>query len=233
MPLKMWDSLKKAGWHSRITVHHNTRVLAEYVEADGEFAKLHLWALDPMRYDWILYMDSDVFMLRSIVPMLEEAFLTRSIAAVKQHAGVFSTGTLVLRPSRAEYERLVHRLQSKGNSSITMQLLLHEKSLFQAFLNEAFAAGGNNNWTEISAANGGMSLEDYSSLCRRKRRSSRSRHNPHRNQSVSLSALEQGIQAIRFTSVKPWSWQCPYWTEYAHLCYLFWNFESMRFHRTI
>lgn len=36
-------------------------------------------------------------------------------------------------------------------------------------------------------------------------------------------------QAIHFTMMKPWTWQCT-WSQYAPLCYLFWHEEALRFH---
>ncbi len=170
-----------------------------------QFTKLHLWNLTD--YDWILYMDSDAFIVRSIVPMVSFVAASQQehpIWAVRD-VGIFSKGfnmgTFMARPNSTEFSTLISTLHNDH------KLFFVEEWMEQGFLNAVYQ----NRWGEIPAIHGGMNLALWSE----------DRQVWRRNASK--------MQVIHFTMVKPWNWFCP-WTEYAPLCYLFWNMDSMKFH---
>lgn len=180
---------------------------------EDQFTKLHLWNL--VEYDWILYMDSDVFIVRSIVPMVSFVFHQEAAAATQKNASKkiwavrdvfdfadsFNMGTFMIKPSESEFHVLLQELH-KGNISFA------EAWMEQGFLNAVYE----NQWGEMF---GGAPINIAVWRFDRDGWRQNASH----------------IQAIHFTSIKPWDWYCP-WTVYAPMCYLFWNKETMTFHAT-
>jgi hypothetical protein len=215
IPAKIWDALQELGWQKKFT---RPRIKARHEEYSyhgprfvDQFTKLHLWNFS--QYDWVLYMDSDVFIVRSIVPMIsfvlkqqdENNATKKKIWAMRDVFDLsdgFSMGTFMIRPSATEFDYLLRELHH-GNKSFA------EGWMEQGFLNAVYE----NQWGEIPIRDGGpINLAFWYS----------DRQGWRNNASH--------IQMIHFNAdVKPWDWYCP-WTEFAPLCYLFWNKDAMTFH---
>ena len=172
-----------------------------------QLTKLHLWSLAE-EYDWIFYADSDVFILSSMLPCISHVLssMPAKIAAVRD-VDSFNTGMFMIQPSTKEFDSLMCMLH--GNSSHCRAVKFAEQWMEQGLLNEAYWK----NWTEMPATCS-MNLELWT--------------NPWKEHSWDPNATS--ISAIHFTCSKPWDWYCPL-TEFAPLCYLFWNERTLRFHR--
>lgn len=227
VPPKIWQTLKESGWQRKIT-----RPLAAVMPAHAKqlqknsmgWAKLHLWSLE--EYDWILYVDSDVLLLRSMVPCItavlqqqvqqhnnsnNDSSSSISIAAIRDIASfpdAFSTAVMMIQPSMQEFNSLLCKSASHPVVNCTRAIPYAEAWAEQGFLNAAYLE----NWTEIPATCG-MDLALW--------------QQPWLESVWRPNATS--IRAIHFTVAKPWDWFCA-WTQYAPMCYLFWNERSMRFH---
>lgn len=216
IPPKVWDSLKKAGWQKKITrkrIPPRTEGIETNQRFADQFTKLHLWNL--VEYDLVMYMDSDIFLLRSMVPCISSVLLSpkKKIAAVRdidEFKDYFNMGMFVISPSKEEFDSLMCKLHAKNCTGAT-EFHFAEPWMEQGLLNAAYA----NQWTEIPSTCC-MNL----ALWQSKFRENAWRPNASR------------ISAIHYTMIKPWDWFCPF-TEHAPMCYLFWNERSMRFHARI
>lgn len=212
VPLVVWQGLRKSGWQRKIT-RPRIPPRREGVELQPSFAdqltKLHLFGL--VEYDWVLYMDSDIFIVRSLVPCIAHVILqpVSSIAAARDlpaFPDAFNMGMFMVRPSLQEYEMLLCRLHGCSGRNVS-PIPFVEAWMEQGFLNAVYKG----NWTEVPETCA-MNLALW--------------QQPWLDEVWRPNATS--ISAIHFTVEKPWNWLCP-WTQYAPLCYLFWNSEELRF----
>lgn len=215
VPLKIWMRLKEAGWQRKITLsriaprHEGMEVHSRFKD---QFTKLQLWNMDQQGFDWVLYMDSDIFVLRSIVPLLHQVFELRkgkdfffgAIQDFPAFPGSFNMALFALTPNSAEFQRLVCLLYGKCPHTFPQQFA--EDWAEQGFLNAVYEK----NWTEIPWIHN-MNIGIWTS----------------RRDVWDANATH--IQIIHFNMVKPWNWWCA-WTSWAPLCYLFWHKEDLQFH---
>ena len=223
---------QEVGWQRKFTRsripprHEGRQTQPRFVD---QFTKLHLWSMDREGFDWVFYMDSDIFIVRSIVPIIEEVFLLSSpypssppgktIWAIRDSGGNgFNMGMFMIQPSYAEFEELTCKLNetcSRSSNNSNALLYFPEDWMEQGFLNAIYddrsSSNSHNKWQELHPTDA-MNLATWS----------------EDREAWRLNASK--IQAIHFTVMKPWDWICP-WTEYAPLCYLFWNKETLSFHR--
>lgn len=214
VPPRMWQALRESGWQRKIT-RPRIPPRREGVEVQPRFAdqftKLHLFSL--VEYDWVLYVDSDVFILRSLVPCIAHVILhpfVKGMAAARDlpaFPDAFNMGMFMIQPSMQEYEMLLCRLHGCAQRNVSLANFA-EGWMEQGFLNAVYER----NWTEIPATCA-MNLALW--------------EQPWLDQVWRPNATF--ISAIHFTVAKPWNWFCP-WTQYAPLCYLFWNQRTLRFH---
>ena len=162
-------------------------------------------------FDWVLYMDSDVFVVRSLLPLVADVLaVSNSSASSKLWAvrdypafpDTFNMGMFAMRPSAHEFGDLMCKLHGPCR-----QIDFAEAWAEQGFINAVYVR----NWTELPMTNS-MNLHIWSV------------------DREAWKANASHIQLIHFTMVKPWNWFCP-WTEYAPMCYLFWNHDDMKFHQ--
>lgn len=213
IPPKVWKVLKESGWQRKIT-RPRIPPRKEGVETQARFAdqltKLHLWSL--VQYDWVLYMDSDIFVLRSLLPcilhVLSAGEGTKIAAArdVGEFSEYFNMGMFMIQPSLDEHDFLLCKLH--GTTKDCSAIPFAEPWMEQGLLNAAYSQ----NWTEMPATCS-MNLALWKQ--------------PWLDSVWRPNATS--IRAVHFTSTKPWDWFCP-WTDYAPMCYLFWNAGSLRFH---
>jgi hypothetical protein len=163
-------------------------------------------------------MDSDVFIVRSLVPVIMSVIFNTSsyhqkLWAVKDYPDgfhyVFSLGLFMIKPSSLEFEKLMCMLHGKNcSSAIRANIEYWEPMAEQGFLNAVYQRG--TAWVELP--------REYST-------------------SIRMFVDEQDrwrmsankIQCIHFTTVKPWNWECM-WSTAAPACYIFWNKQAMQFH---
>lgn len=159
-------------------------------------------------------MDCDIFILRSIVPMISRVMSSAAVLPppkiwavrdVYEFSDSFNMGTFMIQPSSTEFTLLLDNLHETNNQTIPFP----EEWMEQGLVNAMYK----NRWGEIPATEGGMHLAYWSM-----------------DRDAVWRRNASKIQVIHFTNTKPWDWFCP-WTEYAPLCYLFWNKEAMRFHK--
>lgn len=210
IPADIWMQLKEAGWQKKITV---SRIAPrnEGMEATSrfqdQFSKLHLWNSSLLPYDIVLYMDSDVFVLRSLHPLLlhitNSSRLHTFFAAedIPAFPGSFNMGLFAVRPSEAELKRLLHILRS---DLVSFPEIWAE----QGFLNVVY----DNQWNRLPVTFS-MNLALWSF-----------------DRKDIWNTNSRNAQILHFTMIKPWNWWCP-WTQYAPLCYIFWNKPRLQFHR--
>lgn len=220
IPADIWMDLQaNGGWQKRITRpripprHEGLEFSPAFVD---QFTKLQLWNLT--EYDYVLYMDSDIFLLRSLVPTcilpallpLEKAGMA-AVRDVGSFSDAFNAGMFLIRPSEREFEALLCKLygkQRKGCAADAKEVAFSEPWMEQGFLNAVYVK----NWTEMPATCA-MNLATLDL------------------QPTDWETNQTRMCAIHFTMVKPWNWLCKWHQQYAHLCYLFWNAESLQFHR--
>lgn len=161
-----------------------------------------------------MYVDSDIFVLRSLVPCIAvaaAALPVGGLAAVRDvpaFPDTFNMGMFFLRPSAMEFESLMCKLHGGKYSNCT-PIEFAEPWMEQGLLNAVYAG----NWTEIPPTCS-MNLDFWTD-----ERYRREQWRPNASQ----------VRAIHFTMQKPWDWTCPL-TAYAPMCYLFWHGGGMRFH---
>jgi hypothetical protein len=112
IPSKLWSDLKQSGWQRKVTrpSHYNSKI-----------GKLYLWTME--HYDWILYMESDVFVVRSIVPLVTSALLGNdSIWAIPYdwNDSFFSTSIMMFRPSVAQYDIFMQRMNYSSSEEVLL-----------------------------------------------------------------------------------------------------------------
>lgn len=218
--LKVWVKLRdEGGWQKKILFHRlppRNEGKEFSSRFQDQFTKLKLWTMDQQGFDWVVYMDSDMFVVRSLVPMFEhiivldtqQNMLSKKIWAVRdfpEFADAFNMGLFAIQPNSTEFERLKCLLY--GNCKGIFPIQFSETWAEQGFLNAVYE----NQWSEIPWIYG-MNLATWN----------------FRKDVWDANASH--IQAIHFTMVKPWNWWCS-WTQYAPLCYLFWHRDNMRFHK--
>jgi lipopolysaccharide biosynthesis glycosyltransferase len=168
-----------------------------------QFTKLQAWNLT--NYNWVLYMDSDTFIVCSIVPMVSFVLTSEQkqpiwvVQDVRASIDSFIMGTFMIQPNSTEFSSLISTLHYEDKFHFV------ESWMEQGFLNAVYK----DTWGEIPANFGSIHLVLWS-----------------KQRQMWCSSK---MQVIHFTMVKPWDWFCP-WTEYVLLCYLFWNMDSMKFH---
>lgn len=213
IPPKVWKLLKESGWQRKITrprIPPRKEGVQSFPNFADQLTKLHLWSL--VEYDWILYMDSDVFILRSLLPCVSHVLSvgtgTKIAAArdVGDFAEYFNMGMFMVQPSLAEYHQLLCKLH--GTTKDCTSIPFAEGWMEQGLLNAAYYK----NWTEMPGICS-MNIALW--------------QQPWLDSVWRLNATS--IRAVHFTTMKPWDWTCP-WTQYAPMCYLFWNERSLRFH---
>ena len=217
IPLEVWFSLREAGWAevqtvSRIAPRHEGR--EEHARFQDQFTKLHLWNFSRDQYEWVLYMDSDMFVVRSLLPLFSfimdqdrktrtENFTIYAAEDLPFIPGAFNLGMFAIQPDPLEFNRLLDLLHNEN------KLAYSERWAEQGFLNAVYCTP--QQWVKIP---------------------------PNLNVNIGLWSHDRdawndqskGMQILHFTMVKPWSWWCP-WTEWAPLCFLFWNKASLKFHQ--
>ena len=218
IPLNIWAYLKLAGWQQKITkprIAPRTEGLAISSNFKDQFLKLHLWTMDTYGYEWVVYMDSDFFVLRSIIPLFQE--ILGSSAHQKQapsgiwavedlplFPGSFNAGLIIIQPDSREFQRFQCLLYGKCKD--TMPIVFAEEWMEQGFLNAVYEK----NWTHISPVHG-MNLALWDA-----------------NSDVWMQNATH-LQIIHFTVMKPWSWPCVF-TIFSPLCYIFWHKQDLSFH---
>ena len=85
-----------------------------------QLTKLQLWSL--VQYDWVLYADSDILMIRSYVPCIHFVLSQphpSKIAAVSvpTEPESFNGGLFMLQPSEDEYQTLLCSLHGTKNNN--------------------------------------------------------------------------------------------------------------------
>ena len=217
MPLKIWVKLRdEGGWQRKLSFnrlaprHEGREVNARFKD---QFTKLRLWTLDEQGFDWVFYMDSDMFVVRSLVPLFDHVIYQNNCTSSKlwvirdfpEFTDAFNMGLFAMQPNSTEFERLVCLLQGGCKGIFPVQFA--ESWAEQGFLNAVYE----NQWTDIPYIYG-MNLAIWGL------------------QKDVWDANATHIQAVHFTMVKPWNWWC-IWTQYAPLCYLFWHRDEMQFHK--
>lgn len=214
IPPKVWMQLKMAGWQRKIT-KGRIPPREEGISRDrfkDQFTKLHLWTMDKEGFDWVFYMDSDVYVVRSFVPLFHDVFSASSgknIWAVEdtpEFPDTFNMGVFAIQPSSVEFRRLLCLLYGKCKGIFPIPYA--QAWAEQGFLNAVYWR----NWTKIPNTNA-MNLAFWA----------------FDREAWEWNATR--IQAIHFTMVKPWNWWCPF-TQYAPFCHLFWNQNQLSFHPT-
>lgn len=217
IPPKIWRSLQTSGWQSKITrprIPPRNEGMEAYERFKDQFTKLHLWNM--VQYDWVMYVDSDILVLRSFLPCIADVLTSSSgqknrinIAAVSEQ-GVwekfFNMGMFIIQPSVQEFASLLCKLH--GTTSNCSAIPFLEPWMEQGLLNTVYQS----NWTRMPIKCS-MNLALW--------------EQPLRDTVWRPNATS--IVAIHFTMAKPWDWTCP-WTQYASMCYLFWNHKSLQFH---
>ena len=109
-----------------------------------QFSKLHFWNMT--EYERVLYFDSDCFVLGSVDELVnmdisdKPLWVTRDINKV--WIDRFNMGVFMIRPSSAEFDRLV---QAKEDPSIHFETAMSEQGFLNAFYK--------NQWGEIGFRN--------------------------------------------------------------------------------
>lgn len=216
IPPKIWRSLQTSWWQSKITrprIAPRSEGMEAYERYKNQFTKLHLWNI--VQYDWIMYVDSDILVLHSLLPCIADVMSSLgeknriNIAAVGEQGlweNLFNMGMFMLQPSAHEFDSILCKLH--GTTSNCSAIPFLEPWMEQGLLNTVYQS----NWTRMPIKCS-MNLALW--------------QQPWRDTVWRPNATS--IVAIHFTMAKPWDWFCP-WTQYASMCYFFWNERSMRFH---
>lgn len=213
IPSAVWRILHAEGWQKKLTVSRiqpRNSGKEAYARFKDQFSKLHLWNYS--EYSWIFHMDSDIFILRSMRPLLNlvlaPAAEHHNFYAVEDlpfYPGAFIMGLFALKPNRTEFQRFLHILHHT-------QTPFAEEWMEQGFLNMLYEG----QWGKLP-----NTFATHLGLWQ----------HPSSNKTAQAwdAAFAREIQAIHFTMVKPWTWWCP-WSPWAPVCSLFWNKQSLKFH---
>ena len=153
-------------------------------------------------------MDSDILVIRSLQPIVSfllskstQNFSFWSCEDLPYFPRSFNMGMFAIQPEPNEYARLMHLLYSDD-------LYFPEEWAEQGFLNVVYKDTFQMLPIHFTL-NMAAWLEEYQDLW------NKNAHN---------------VQALHFTNMKAWWWRCA-WTDFAPLCYLWWNKHAMEFHR--
>jgi hypothetical protein len=213
IPSHVWTNLQSAGWGSLITLEripprHEGR--EQYARFKDQFLKLHLWNMTA--YKWVFYMDSDILILRSLGPMIRHvvSYSGREGQWARVETSMWAIEDIPWNTDKFNAGILAVRPNASEfimlcgllNSSIPFE----EEWAEQGFLNAVYKSS----WGRIPARMAlNMAVWDMGTDI--------------------WNTYAKEAQAIHFTMMKPWTWQCT-WSQYAPLCYLFWHKEALRFH---
>lgn len=225
IPSKVWNDLKKSGWQKKITrarIPPRTEGAAIQARFRDQLSKLHLWSMDKDGFDWVIYLDSDMFVLRSLLPLFYDVLGSEHLAGTKGKGrniwaipdfpafpDAFNMGLFAIQPDSNVFQELQCMLHA-SNLPVCQNILpvqYAEEWMEQGFLNAVFM---NSNWTKLALTHG-MNLAIWTDA------------------RAVWYANATSIQIIHFTMVKPWSWWCA-WTHWGEFCYLFWHKEDLSFH---
>jgi hypothetical protein len=179
-------SLQQAGWvvasMPRIPPREGATPWGRFVD---QFSKFNFWAMT--QYDRVLYLDSDCLVVGSLGPLLslslddKPLWVTRDIRA-DRWVDAFNMGVVMIRPSLAEFERL---MRLKDDQTFHYETAMAEQGL----LNRVYPSG---TWGEIGFRNN-ANLAAYTA-----------------DRQLWDQAEAEGINVIHYTMNKPWACAWPY-----------------------
>ena len=176
---RLRDNLTAAGWTlatmPRIAPRSGAETFGRFVD---QFSKLNLWNM--VEYDRVLYLDSDCLVVGPLDALLAinvsdaPLWVTRDIRGGQWVDG-FNMGVFMIRPSAAEFTRL---MRAKEDPSVAYETLMAEQGLLNAVYRGAWRDFGFRNNANLAA------FTDDPALWAREAR--------------------DGLNVIHYTMNKPW-----------------------------
>ena len=149
---RLRESLTAAGWTlatmPRIAPRSGAETFGRFVD---QFSKLNLWNM--VEYDRVLYLDSDCLVVGPLDALLAlnvsdaPLWVTRDIRAGQWVDG-FNMGVFMIRPSAAEYARL---LRAKDDPGVAYETLMAEQGLLNVVYQGAWRDIGFRNNANLAA----------------------------------------------------------------------------------